>query len=53
MSERSARRAMHKDWRTWLVILVMLSAIGMYVFTLDDSTADPDAGGPPAAETPP
>jgi hypothetical protein len=53
MSERSARPGLHKDWRTWVVVLVMLSAIGMYVFTLDDSTVDPAAGVPAATGTPP
>ena len=33
----SAKRQFHKDWRTWLVIALMLAAIGMYVLTLDDS----------------
>jgi hypothetical protein len=28
---------MHKDWRVWLVFLLMLAAIFMYVLTLDDS----------------
>ncbi len=28
---------LHKDWRTWLVIGLMLVAIGTYVLTLDDS----------------
>ena len=49
MSERSARRQLHTDWRTWVAVAVMLAAIGMYVFTLDDSTVDPDAGVPAAA----
>lgn len=44
---------MHKDWKTWVVVVLMLSAIGMYVFTLDDSTVDPAAGVPAAAETAP
>jgi len=30
-------REMHKDWRTWLVLLLMLGAIVMYVLSLDDS----------------
>jgi hypothetical protein len=30
-------RGLHKDWRTWVVIGLMLAAIGAYVFTLDDS----------------
>jgi hypothetical protein len=37
-------RGVHQDWRTWAVIIVMLAAIGTYVFTLDDSF---HAGGPP------
>jgi hypothetical protein len=36
-------RGAHKDWRVWVVIIVMLAAIGTYVFTLDDSI---QAGGP-------
>ena len=28
---------LHKDWRTWAVIALMLAAIGTYVLTLDDS----------------
>jgi hypothetical protein len=30
-------RGLHKDWRTWAVIALMLAAIGTYVLTLDDS----------------
>jgi hypothetical protein len=30
-------RGLHKDWRTWAVIALMLAAIGTYVFTLDES----------------
>jgi hypothetical protein len=35
--ERTNRRQLHKDWRTWLVVAVMLVAIGMYGLTLDDA----------------
>lgn len=28
---------LHKDWRAWLAILLMLLGIVMYVFSLDDS----------------
>ncbi|MGA7878634.1 MAG: hypothetical protein WCA08_23440 [Desulfoferrobacter sp.] len=31
------KKALHKDWRTWLAIGIMLGAIGIYIFTLDDS----------------
>jgi hypothetical protein len=27
----------HKDWRVWVVVLLMLAAIVGYVLTLDDS----------------
>lgn len=33
----SARTQMHKDWRVWLVIALMLTAMIVYVLTLDDS----------------
>jgi hypothetical protein len=47
-------RGLHKDWRTWLVIGVMLAAIGTYILSLDDSI---QPGGPaqnsiPAATAP-
>ncbi len=32
-----SRRVLYKDWRVWLVVVLMLAAIGMYVLTLDDS----------------
>ena len=35
--KHSSRTKLHKDWRTWLVLLLMLAAIVMYVLTLDDS----------------
>lgn len=31
------RRKLHKDWRAWLAVLLMLAAVVMYVLTLDDS----------------
>jgi hypothetical protein len=45
---------LHKDWRTWLVIGLMLAAIGTYVLTLDDSIQLGGAaqGGIPAAAAP-
>ena len=53
MAERHGKRGLHKDWRTWVVVAVMLAAIGMYVFTLDDTSVDPDAAAPAAAGTNP
>jgi len=31
------RRKWHKDWRTWLAVLLMLVAMARYVLSLDDS----------------
>lgn len=28
---------MHKSWKTWVALALMLAAIGTYVATLDDS----------------
>jgi hypothetical protein len=32
-----SRGKLHKDWRAWLALLLMLVAIITYVLTLDDS----------------
>ena len=34
---RSSNWMLHKDWRTWLAVAVMIAAIIMYVLSLDDS----------------
>ncbi|MCL4500887.1 MAG: hypothetical protein M1438_03400 [Deltaproteobacteria bacterium] len=44
---------LHKDWRTWLIVGLMLAAIGTYVLTLDDSLQPGGAiqsSQPPVAE---
>jgi|GEM_PF-1533657 len=49
------KKALHKDWRTWLAIGIMLGAIGIYIFTLDDSvelSAVNQSQTPVAATTP-
>jgi hypothetical protein len=35
--EESGSKKFHKDWRVWLVIGIMLTAMITYVLTLDDS----------------
>jgi len=35
--KKSHRRGLHKDWRVWVAIGLMLAAMGMYVLSLDDS----------------
>lgn len=37
--EHARTSGFHKDWRTWVVVIVMLGAMGMYLLTLDDSVA--------------
>ncbi len=45
---------LHKDWRAWLALGLMLAAISIYVLTLDDSVQpDSAAGNPPPAATQP
>ena len=36
-SEKTGIRNLHKDWRTWVAVGLMLAAIAIYVLTLDDS----------------
>lgn len=31
------RKRLHKDWRVWAGVLLMLAAIAIYVLSLDDS----------------
>ena len=35
-NEKSVRQ-LHKDWRVWLGVVLMLGAMAMYVLSLDDS----------------
>jgi hypothetical protein len=43
--EKPKRKSLHKDWRTWLLVALMLAAIGMYVLTLDDSVVPVSSTG--------
>lgn len=37
-SEKKIHRPkLHKDWRVWVAVGLMLAAMGIYVLTLDDS----------------
>ncbi len=53
-SDNFLQPGLHKDWRTWVVIGLMLAAIGIYVLTLDDSVQLGNATQPgvPAAVVP-
>lgn len=35
--EKTGIRNLHKNWRTWVAVGLMLAAIFIYVLTLDDS----------------
>ena len=35
--KHSSNRKLHKDWRVWLALLLMVAAMLMYVLSLDDS----------------
>lgn len=32
----SHKKKLHHDWRTWVVVILMLAAMGTYVLTMDD-----------------
>ena len=36
-AQKTSKRRIHKDWRTWVVVSFMLAAVLIYVLTLDDS----------------
>ena len=44
------RTPWHKNWRTWVIVLLMLAGMGIYVLTLDDPLAV--LGFPRSAPTP-
>jgi hypothetical protein len=37
LDEKKGRRKLHKDWRVWLGVAIMLVAMAVYVLSLDDS----------------
>ncbi len=46
------RRGLHKDWRMWAIVLLMLGAMVIYVMTQDESLGPkgPQEKVPAAAE---
>jgi len=55
-SQEASKRGWHKDWRTWLVVSLMLLAMLVYLLTMDDSLVpvdvSPKGQSPPSTETP-
>jgi hypothetical protein len=44
-THHAPKAAWHKDWRTWTVVALMLAAMAVYVFSVDESVgpaATPD-----------
>ena len=44
--EMAEKRALHKDWRAWTVVLLMLAGIIGYVATLDEAESPVRQPGP-------
>jgi len=34
---KASRRKWHKDWRVWVVVILMLGAMAIFILTLDES----------------
>ena len=51
---KSNGRKLHRDWRVWLGVLLMLIAMAVYVLTMDEAIVPGGAaaGNPPATNAP-
>lgn len=43
-------RGLHKDWRAWMVVLIMIAAMVVYVLSMDESEGP--GANPTGLETP-
>ena len=43
-------KGLHKDWRLWTAVVLMLIAIGAYILSLDEEVQP--GGGPPQPNAP-
>ena len=48
---KSKGRGMHKDWRTWVIVGLMLAAMAAYLLSLDESIM-PGAPKPAPVQAP-
>jgi hypothetical protein len=48
-SHSSSRKPIHRDWRLWVAVALMLGAMGIYVATMDEALVP---GGQIGAEVP-
>jgi hypothetical protein len=44
-NHHAKKRAIHKDWRLWTVVLLMLAAMAMYVLSDDEALQPVGPGG--------
>ena len=47
-------RKLHRDWRLWAIVILMLGCMAIYLLTLDESVVPggPSVGNPPANNAP-
>jgi hypothetical protein len=50
-ARRPSKKGIHRDWRLWVAVVLMLAAIGAYLATMDESLQPASDVGPefPAA----
>jgi hypothetical protein len=48
-SHHPPKKGIHRDWRFWAAVVVMLAAMGMYVATMDEALVP---GNPAGEEVP-
>lgn len=50
--DSASKKSLHKDWRIWAIVILMLGAMGIYVASNDESVAPGIAPGQqiPAAQ---
>ncbi len=46
------KRGLHKDWRTWVVVVLVLAAMLMYVVSDDESIQPSGKTAPPVPAAP-
>ena len=50
---QAKKRGLHKDWRTWVVVLLMVALIGAYLASMDEALSPvKEPGQKPGAATP-
>ncbi len=51
---KSQERKLHRDWRIWAAVILMLACMAIYVLTLDESEVPGGSpgGNPPATNAP-